>query len=237
MTPILFAHLPKTAGRSIRFWLAKELGSGLKWFRGGNILYSKEKFQTLLAGGKLNNPRDYFRAKVIGGHDAAFWHADLAGWREFEAITILRDPAERMYSQYQHFSRKGEMPPGLTFPEWAGGEYTSTWGLCHCLWCYYKPGNKHKSNPMAWFYAARTLIQPPDNPLEAARDFLQQAKTYRMDQVGDAVTETARLLEISAEGYSSFDITGSGASIPDDYRKLVAKSHPLDYLLWEEFGG
>lgn len=166
---------------------------------------------------------------VIGGHDAFWKHCKYFGWEEWTAYTVIRDPAERLYSQYRHFSRKTN--PMEPISKWLSKEGARR--ICNCLWCYYGD-TAHRSNPMCWFYASRSGEHtPPVDPLEAAKEILEQTQVYHMSQIDDLVFRLAEQTGADPTGYKPYDVTGEGEKVGDDLRLAVREMHQLDCQLYD----
>ena len=141
---LVYYHLPKTGGRGIITWMRHSLGQKLLRLRKTNEDLAKRLFET--RGARF----DSSQWTVVTGHDAFERLGDTH-------YTAVRDPAERLFSQYRHQCRVLKREIG--WREWHRGERTR---LCWCLWCNYGVTH-HTANPMAWWFASRNLLETPPN--------------------------------------------------------------------------
>jgi len=93
--PIIFTHIKKTAGRSISRLFAESLGEdrAVEIYPGECDLW--DYFQKRRRG----------RIGFVGGHVDFGCHA-LLGFEQAEYIVFLREPTQRIISEYFHFLRK-----------------------------------------------------------------------------------------------------------------------------------
>jgi len=116
---IIFTHIPKTAGTSLRHILVQQYGQ--------NSVFMFYENPALTGGAKkgdelLNELRSYFKdvpginqqnldrlvnLKAISGH-ISFGIHDLLTVNEFHYITLLREPIERVISFYYHMLHSNE---------------------------------------------------------------------------------------------------------------------------------
>ncbi|WP_444910586.1 sulfotransferase family 2 domain-containing protein [Microbulbifer sp. TRSA005] len=108
MNPLLFVHVPKTAGTSFRF-------GALAYFGDGSICldYGPESMETSDVVkkwmGEIPDPWSFFQEmkyenrKMLSGHFNAIRYVPVFGLEN--TVTILRDPIQRVVSEYKHFSR------------------------------------------------------------------------------------------------------------------------------------
>lgn len=98
---LLYLHIPKTAGTTLRMILDREYNPDQRLHIEG--LYSNEEFASVY--GK------YFGGvNVISGHQYFGLHEHIN--RECTYITMLRDPIERVLSTYRHTVRIGTQDMG-----------------------------------------------------------------------------------------------------------------------------
>ncbi len=112
MTPLYFIHVPKTAGTSFRIGLEETYGSEAIAYNYGLDSRTTSKLFLSQDGGLL---RDYWvlkrrlegkAIKVVSGHVNAGQYMPILG--VMRALTFLRDPLQRMASEYAHFVRHYE---------------------------------------------------------------------------------------------------------------------------------
>jgi len=222
---VMFYHLPATGGRGINAWLEKRLRRA---DRGGACLNLRkmERKDGLKRAG-LGGP---YRA--ITGHFASPYVARAAGWKEWVAFTLLREPAVRLYSQYRHLCRAS---PILINAVYVGGRALSfeEWiqePVCQCLPCLVKR-RPHGQNPAVKFYASRI----GEESLDAALEVLRRTRVYDLQDTARMISDMASCLGLDSDrGYKRIDTTGSGEKVSPEQRALVRRFHPLDYRLFEE---
>ncbi|MGE0845762.1 MAG: hypothetical protein AB7L41_05800 [Flavobacteriaceae bacterium] len=129
---LVFIHVPKTAGGSLRQWLIKSFdGSvliqgrprperstgieGISWGNFGDLKADVADFSDLL---KMHGPAAVSRYRVIGGHIDSNHPLILGMERQKLFCAVLRDPVERAISRYAFVRRKNkpqnEFMAGLT---------------------------------------------------------------------------------------------------------------------------
>jgi len=114
---IIFTHIPKTAGTSLRHILMQQYGQDAVY-----MLYDDPAVTTKNADDLLNELRSYFQdfpeinqqkfnklleLRAISGHKSFGIH-DLLPVNNFHYITLLREPIERVISFYYHIDKKRE---------------------------------------------------------------------------------------------------------------------------------
>lgn len=108
---IVFLHVPKTAGTTIRGIAYAHYGEArvAPIYPGEPIYLSVQEFAKLPA-----EQRD--QADLVIGHVEYGFHRHLSGRRQFLYATILRDPVSRCASLYDHLASRysGDTPPSLS---------------------------------------------------------------------------------------------------------------------------
>lgn len=221
---VVFHHLPKTAGRSIKIWLRAEMGVDCVYWPPNRVKEWLEwAWQEKLV--ELAAPMI-----VISGHET---YCDPA-WDGYRHYTLLREPAERLYSHYSHHNRNGKT---LDWGKWLHGQQRDIANLCECLWCR-RELSEHLSDPMTWFYASKAQREPPGSLEEAyklARKTLDRCVISTTDGITDIVNDLADYLGLDSSAYEPYDVTGSGRWISRGDRGMVEELHRMDYQLWEEY--
>ena len=173
-----------------------------------------------------------WEGQAITGHFASPYVARAAGWEDWTAFTLLREPAVRLYSQYRHLCRgspvvKNSVYLGyvaLSFEQWVNGP------VCQCLPCLVKR-RPHGVNPAVKFYASRI----GEESFDAALEVLRRTRVYDLQDTARMISDMASCLGLDSDrGYKRIDTTGSGDKISPEQRALVRRLHPLDYRLFEE---
>lgn len=103
---LFFIHIPKTAGTSFRLAAEEMYGkSGIVYDYG----VGSNKTSVEITNNIYSEPTDYWalyqyfsknKIKMLGGHVDAAKYASLIG--STKTITFLRDPLQRIYSEYAH---------------------------------------------------------------------------------------------------------------------------------------
>lgn len=94
---LIFLHLPKTAGTTFREMMTRQYPASVMYdFKAGDERRACEIFQEM-------DPKILAKLRVISGH-VPFGIHGLFG-RSARYLTILRDPVDRMVSQYFHVLR------------------------------------------------------------------------------------------------------------------------------------
>jgi hypothetical protein len=159
-------------------------------------------------------------AKLLGWDPPPEWKYGVTGYRQ---VTIIRHPAERMFSQFRHLERKGGSG---TFEDWVCQRGGTPWGLCWCLRCHCF-GGSHTTNPMVRFYASR-YGGPVYLGIKAAETFLRRCDIYTMAGIPRLVSGLAAALDLDPSKYEPLGLTGEGTKVSDAQRALVARRHPQD---------
>jgi len=104
MHPLIFVHIPKTAGTSLRETVIEEFGSDnvMVDYGENSRETSRHVIETIYKNGDMfalikNHP------KVIFGHVPAKKYINLSRYKNI--ITFVRDPIERVVSEYKHVIR------------------------------------------------------------------------------------------------------------------------------------
>ena len=98
---IIFLHLPKTAGTTINFILDRQYTSEIVYTIEGNTIAALKEFEYL-------DPETRKRIRVFKGHGEYGIHKFLYGSSKY--ITFLRDPIDRIISDYYFILRAPETP-------------------------------------------------------------------------------------------------------------------------------
>lgn len=107
--PILFIHIPKTAGTSFRLGVEQSLGrEAIIYDYGPTSTETSDLVQSLLYGKEQDFWRFYdacFDAgiKFVGGHFNI--RRFTSGFQVANTVTFVRDPLQRMLSEFKHFVR------------------------------------------------------------------------------------------------------------------------------------
>lgn len=231
---LLFHHLQKSGGTSIRFWVARALGAGMLEFgpksRSGTLPEHVYRDRPVTIPTSTGNP-----LRAIMGHYVSFPVVKRLGWDPETVIsaTIIRDPAERLFSQYMNYDRQepGAMP---SFEEWLA--QTPIHGrnmprICYCLQCQFE-GFRHRVEPMSHFYASRMAGEFWRGLSTVAERALRGMRVYTIGEIPILVKELADSLDLDPTDYHPEYVSGFGEQVTEQHRQLVAKNHPLDAELY-----
>jgi hypothetical protein len=106
---IIFLHIPKTGGMSLRGLFVKNY-RGQRHFNTDLIEIDTQKWQGCLDQVRQMSPEDLADIGVFKGHMLFGLHEIVPGPVEY--ITFLRDPVKRIVSHYRMHQRMDVFPPG-----------------------------------------------------------------------------------------------------------------------------
>ena len=233
---LLYHHLPKCAGTSVRFWVGRGLGPAMLEFgpksRSGTIPRDVYHGREVAIPTSTGNP-----VRAVMGHYVSLQVEQALRWDSYVNVTIIRDPAERMLSQWHHFKRK--MGPVASFEQWVtqDPEAKELPRICHCLECQFD-AHAHRTEPMCHFYGSRLPESAPGGKdvLGRAKRFLGNCRVYTLGGnpgLPELAAELAYEFDLSLTDYKREHVSGWGAKVRVDQRRLVARNHPLDAELYE----
>jgi len=122
--PLLFVHVPKTAGTSFIHSLEKQFGPGALAYDYG---LKSAKTSSIAQQHTYQNPdpEAFYQSVVDSGTRVLCGHFPVEKYvAQFGArntMIILRDPMQRLVSEFLHSTRKNECP--LEFPKYYRDEY------------------------------------------------------------------------------------------------------------------
>lgn len=233
---LLFHHLQKCAGTSITWWVSRHLGAAMIEFgprgRSGTLPENAYKGRSVAIPTSTGVP-----VRAVMGHYVSLGVALVLGWEpaSYASVTTIRDPAERLFSQYKNFERRAEMG-AESFEEWV--ERGRNPRICYCLECQFD-GFEHIAEPMCHFFGSRVPEVDPGKKdvLARAKRFLEQCRIYMMSQIPQLVADLAQRVELGGLGINPDDykpeyVFGEGEKVTQEHRRLVAKNHPMDAELY-----
>ncbi|MCE0483443.1 MAG: sulfotransferase family protein [Methylacidiphilales bacterium] len=125
---IIFFHIPKTAGMSLRGILVKTYREGLHFNTSIERDISSANWNDCVARIKKMFPQELDQHQVFKGH-MLFGIHEILPWPA-DYITFLRDPVQRVVSHYRHQCRLGIHPAGHQIdpsrPDWNLGSVAAT---------------------------------------------------------------------------------------------------------------
>lgn len=98
----VFLHIPRTGGITLRNAIRREYGSAAELYNGESIL--DHEHQLALVQSALDEGR---QLRAVTGHFLPGVHTAV-GRDDARYVTLLRDPVDRVLSQYHHSRRNGE---------------------------------------------------------------------------------------------------------------------------------
>jgi hypothetical protein len=111
---LISLHIPKTAGTSFRIALEEKFGSGLLRDYDDRPIHSSpgERNAKALRDCRLNRERAFEGVTCIHGHFLPRKYMPLIEKKATRLVTWMRDPVERLASNYQHWKRFGQCDQG-----------------------------------------------------------------------------------------------------------------------------
>jgi hypothetical protein len=109
MYPIYFVHIPKTAGTSFRLGVEQSLGRDAIAYNYGPASSETSDLVKNLVHGDEGDLWSFYRAcidlgiRFVGGHVGI--GAFVSGFQVMHTVTFVRDPLQRIVSEYKHFVR------------------------------------------------------------------------------------------------------------------------------------
>lgn len=107
--------------------------------------------------------------------------------------------------------------------------------ICHCLECQFDE-HAHKAEPMCHFYGSRVRDGAPGlgkDVLGRAKRFLEACQVYTLEEIPQLVESLGMWFGLDVRDYRPEHVSGHGAKVRPDQRRLVARNHPLDAELYE----
>lgn len=92
---IMYVHVPKAAGTTLRWVMDRQYPQESIWKIKSDIVGDQQRLRELPDDEKR-------RLKVVFGHYCYGLHTALAPGQEYEYVTILRDPVQRLVSLYAY---------------------------------------------------------------------------------------------------------------------------------------
>jgi hypothetical protein len=111
---LISLHIPKAAGTSFRIALEQKFGSGLLRDYDDRPIHSSpaERNAKALRDCQLNRERSFEGVACIHGHFLPRKYLPLIEKESTRLVTWLRDPVERLASNYRHWKRFGQCDQG-----------------------------------------------------------------------------------------------------------------------------
>jgi hypothetical protein len=171
------------------------------------------------------------------GHYVSFPVVKRLGWdpETVVSVTVIRDPAERLFSQFKHFEHRQDSM--CSFEEWSERDPEAVKRgkamprICHCLQCQFE-GFSHQTEPMSHFYASRNAGELWRGLGTVAESVLRGMRVYSMGEIPRLVLDLAQDLKLNEYDFKSEHVSGFGAQVTKEQRRLVEKNHPMDAELY-----
>jgi hypothetical protein len=209
-------HVPKTGGQTIRHELVAQLEIGTSFVHLGPWAVQQGYFPATprdLAG---LEPDQLGRIRVIAGHNLDAATVNLFDCRHVKEIVVLRDPAQRIVSQFnfKSFILERRDQPEISFDTWYEGL---------------------GSNPMTRFLAKRLeLPVDVDALIERLKSFEFVGRTEDMDQW---LPHLLRAMGLTPVLPKRANVTGVDhqriVTLDDSLHARIQSDNPLDYMLYD----
>lgn len=223
---LLFGHIPKTAGSTMKTILWRQYGAEQVFFS-MDPKYHRRRFDELAARLQAGHPP----VQVVVSHAGYGFHQLLPAGYEYPYFTFLRDPIERVLSNYYFFLDQGKIPADTSLERF--------------VYEFLKPGcNMQTSYLSGYFLACHLEGKLPEQDaftpqlLERAKANLQAHQVIGLTEAFD----TSLLLLRRAFGWSWWRMlyvsTNVGrkkpprASIPPQVMEAVYAQNELDLELY-----
>ena len=243
---LFFYHIPKTAGQSLRTEFTNKFGLNTGFVHLGpygekNRLESKQKFISQFNG------KEKSAIKIIGGHYIDETYERYFKHREIKKFTILRDPIERLISQYNHYIRLAGADHPIDFMSWyqKGFDQELVWR--------YLPGHKlNKQDQLSTLksvghnYVAKFILHSHgvmnyqgltnDQLFEKTKSILEtfwhvgsvESISQSILLISNETNTDIHILHANKAQYDRSEVT----EIDDEY---LRKKNQVDYALFERF--
>jgi hypothetical protein len=218
---IISVHMPKTAGTSFGATLTAHYGSALLLDTNGDLgcdiadctLSSEyERYKVIVNASLQIAEMDFPGVECIHGHLHAHKYLLLAYKRELKFVTWLRNPVDRLLSQYNFWKRNCENPMGLLHVKFI----QENWSLEQ--FCF-EPAVKNMYGDLLWGF-----------PLEYF-DFIGITEFYNDDL--EYFARHYLNSQASAQMLNAGDNNGRAYQIDSQLRKEIEAFHDRDMYLYQ----
>ncbi len=111
--PLVFVHIPKTAGSPLIRILRRQYGSDTGWLRGAHLNFYENPERCLA---ELEQLRESWPPEIRAVHGHLSFHLREYFPADARFVTVLREPVDRTLSHYAHLVSKGTQWGALSLP-------------------------------------------------------------------------------------------------------------------------
>lgn len=233
--PILFLHVPRTAGTTVLSLIRRKYPDDRTFLVGDAVVAAVgDRWAKQDAFERWDAARQALRSMprrsrdellLIGGHMVFGWHKDLPGDARY--VSLVRDPVERLWSQYEYARRLEGHPVAVTDPGLLEFARSTVWG-----------DNLHV-RLFSGVGAGRPVggLEPSLLDLAKANVDERFLLVGQQDEFDAFLVELRRVLGWSLPVYERKNATSPRDELPAAVRDELAERSALDYELLDWLAG